>query len=80
MNERLSEQKTWLLSYSYPLAIIAKVFLMLNYRDLALNTEEIVIPFVSTHYNNFDSKSIFIAANSLLSNVKDDKLTRIWQM
>ena len=40
--------------------------------------EEIVIPFVSTHYSNFDSKSISITANSLLSNVKDSKLEKVF--
>ena len=46
MNERLSELKSWLLSYSYPLQILEKIFLMLKCKDLALKKEEIVIPFV----------------------------------
>ena len=46
MNERLSELKSWLLSYSYPLKILEKIFLMLKCKDLALKKEEIVIPFV----------------------------------
>ena len=36
VNERLSDLKTWLLSCSYPLTIIEKVFLTLNCRDLRL--------------------------------------------
>ena len=36
MNERLSELKTRLLSYNYPLAIIDKAFLTLDCRDLHL--------------------------------------------
>ena len=36
MNERLSELKTWLLSCSYHLAVIEKVFLTLNCRDVRL--------------------------------------------
>ena len=42
------------------------------------NKKDIVIPFVSTHYENFDSKSISITANSLLSNVKDSKLKKVF--
>ena len=38
--------------------------------------EEIVILFVSTYYSNFDSKSISITTNSLLSNVKESKLKK----
>ena len=49
---------------------------MLNCRDLRLKKEGIAIPFISTHYSNFDSKSISITANSLLSNVKDSKLKK----
>ena len=49
---------------------------------------EIANPFISTHYSNYDWKSISITANSLLNNVKDKKLksifiwpnTLIWQM
>ena len=70
MNERLSELKTWLLSCSYPLTIIEKAFFNAKLQGLAPKKEEIVIPFVSTHYGNFDSKSISITANSLLSNFK----------
>ena len=73
MNYRLSDEKTWLLLYSYPLTIVEKAFLRLNCRDLQLK-KEIIIPFVSTHYSNFGSKSISIKTNSLLSNVKDNKL------
>ena len=40
--------------------------------------EEIVTSFVSTHYSNFDSRSISITANSLLSNVKDNKLKKVF--
>ena len=38
-----------------------------------------VIPFASTHYNNFDSKSISIPSNSLLLNVKDSKLKKAFE-
>ena len=38
--------------------------------------KEIAIPFLSTQYSNFDSKSIAITANSLLNNVKDNKLKK----
>ena len=74
MNERLSELKSWLLSCSYPLAIIDKAFYNAKQEGPASKKEEIVIPSVSTHYRNFDSKSISITANPLLSNVKDKKL------
>ena len=78
MNERLSELKTWLLSCNYPLAIIDKAFFNARLQGPAPKKEEIVIPFVSTHYSNFDSKSISITANSLLSNVKDKKLKKVF--
>ena len=77
MNERLSELKKWLLSCSYPLAIIEKVFLTLNCRDVRLKKEEIVILFVLRH-TNFDSKIISITGNSLLSNVKDNTLKNVF--
>ena len=77
MNGRLSELKTWSLSRRYPLASIEKDFLTLNCRDLRLKTKR-NIPFASTHYSNFDSKSISITANSLLTNVKDNKLKKVF--
>ena len=58
-----------------------------NYRESFFNAKlkgpapknkEIGIPFVSTHYSNFNSKSISITANSLLSNVKDNKLKKLF--
>ena len=76
MNERLSEQKTLLLSSSYPLTVIEKVFFNAKLPGPTPKKEEIVIPFVSTH-SNFDSKSISITASSLLSNVKDNKLKKV---
>ena len=78
LNERLSELKTWLLSCSYPLTIIEKAFFNGKLQGLAPKKEEIVIPYVSTHYSDFDSKSISIATNSLLSNVKDNRLKKVF--
>ena len=78
MNERFSELKAWLLSCSYPLAFIEKAFFNDKLVGPAPKKGEIAIPFVSTHYSNFDSKSIFITANSLLSNVKDKKFKKIF--
>ena len=54
MNERLFKLKTWLLSCRYPLAIIEKAFFNAKLQGPAPKKEEIVIPFVSTHYSNFD--------------------------
>ena len=78
MNESLSELKMWLLSCSYPLTIIEKAFFNTKLQRPAPKKEEIAIPFISTHYSNFDSKSISITANSLLSNVKDSKLKKVF--
>ena len=78
MNERLSELKTWLLSCSYPLTIVEKAFLNAILQERAPVKEEIVILFVSTYYSNFNSKSISITANSLLSNVKGDRLKKVF--
>ena len=78
INERLSELKTWLLSYSYPLTIIEKAFFNAKLQGPAPKKEELVIPLVSTHYSNFDSKSISITVNSLLSNVKDNRLKKVF--
>ena len=75
MNGRLSELKTCLLSCSYPLTIIEKAFSNAKLQGPAPKKKGIVIPFVSTYYGNFDSKSISIAAIQfiMLSNVKDNK-------
>ena len=78
INERLSELKTWLLSCSYPLAVMEKAFFNAKLQGPASTKEEITIPFVSTHYSNFDSKSISVTANSLLSNVKDNRLKKVF--
>ena len=78
MNERLFELRTWLLSCSYPLAIIEKDFFNAKLQGPVPKKEEIVIPVVSTYYSNFDSKIISITANSLLSNVKDKKLNKVF--
>ena len=78
MNERLSKLKTWLLSCNYPLAIVDKAFFNARLQGPAPKKEEIVIPFVSTHYSNFDSESISIRAKLLLSNVKDKKLKKVF--
>ena len=77
MNERLSELKTWLPSCSYPLIIIEKVFFNIKLQGPAPKKEELVILFVSTHYSNFDSKSISLTTNSLLSNVKDNRFKKV---
>ena len=45
---------------------------------MRLRKEEMLILFVSTHYCNFDSKGISITANSLLSNVKNNKLKKVF--
>ena len=74
MNERLSKLKTWLLSSSYSLTIVEKAFF--NAKLVVPKKEVVVIPFVSTYYSNFDSKSISVTANSLSSNVKDTKLKK----
>ena len=55
MNEKLSDLKAWLLSCRYPLAIIEKAFFEAKLQGRAPKKEEIVIPFVSTHYSNFDT-------------------------
>ena len=39
---------------------------------------EILIPFVSTHCSNFDLKIISISANSLLGNVKHNRLKKVF--
>ena len=78
MNERLSELKTWFHSCSYPLTIIEKTFFNAKLQEPSPKKEEIVIRFVSTHYSNFDSKSISITANSLLSNAKDNRLKKVF--
>ena len=49
-NKRLSEPKTWLLSCSYPLAIIEKAFFNAKLQGPAPKKEGIVILFLSTHY------------------------------
>lgn len=40
--------------------------------------EDIVIPIGSPRYSNFNSKSIFITAVSILSTVKDNKLEKLF--
>ena len=78
MNEWLSERKTWLLSCCHTLAIIEKAFFNAKLQETAPEKEEIVIPFLSNHYGNFDSKCISFTANSLLSIVKDNKLKKLF--
>ena len=78
MNERLSGLKTWSLLCSCPWKIIEKAFFNTKLQGPAPKKEKIVIPFVSTHYSNFDSKSVSIAANSLLSHVKDNRLKKLF--
>ena len=65
LNERLSELKTCLLSCSYHLAIIEKVFLSAKLQGSAPRKEDVVILFASTHYTNFDPKIV-----SLLNKLK----------
>ena len=55
-----------------------KAFFNVKLQGLAPKKEEIIIPFVSIHYSNFDSKSVSIRAYSLLSKVKDDKLEKVF--
>ena len=69
-NKGLSEQKTWLLSCSYPLAVIEKGFLTISCRDLRLK----ILP-ASTHDSSFNLKIISIRANSL-NNLKDNNLKK----
>ena len=76
MNEWLSELKPWLLS-CYPLAIIEKAFFNAKLQGPAPKKRR-DSPFVSIHCSNFDSKSVSTTANSLLSNVKDNKLKKVF--
>ena len=78
MNERLSELKACLLSCSYPLIIIEKAFFNAKLQGPVPKTVEIVIPFVSTLYSNFDSKSITITVHSLVSNARDKRLGKVF--
>ena len=78
MNERLPKLKTWLLACSYPLTIIDKAYLNAKLQGPGLKKEEVVISFVSTLYSNCDSKSVSITANSLLTNVKVNKLKNVF--
>ena len=75
---KVIELKTWLLSCSYPVIIIETAFFNAKLKGPAPKKEEIVILFVSTHSGNFDSKSISITANSLLSNVKDNRFKKVF--
>ena len=72
MNEMLFELKTWLLSCSYPQQLQKKLFFKAKHKGPAPKNEDIVIPCVSTHFSNFDS----VTANSLLSNMEDNKLKK----
>ena len=76
MNERLSEIKTWFLSCSYHLAI-EQYFFNAKLQGPAPKKEEKVIPLRSTHYSNFDSESIYIKTNLLVSNPKDNKSKKV---
>ena len=78
MKEWLSELKAGLLSCSYPLIIIEKAFFNAKLQGPVPKTVEIVIPFVSTLYSNFDSKSITITVHSLVSNAKDNRLEKVF--
>ena len=51
---------------------------MLNCRDLRLKKKDIYSVCI-TQYSNFDSKRISITANSLLSNMKDKKLKKVFE-
>ena len=59
MNEKLSELKTLLLSFSYPLTIIEKASFNAKLQEPVHRKKEIVIPFPWTRYSNFDSKKYF---------------------
>ena len=61
-----------------PLNNYKEDFLNAKLQGPAPKNKEIIIPFVSTHHSTFDSKSISIAANSLLSNVKDKSLKKVF--
>ena len=74
MKARLSESNKWLLPCSYPFAIIEKSSLM----NLGLKEKRYLFRLQQHTIANFDSKSISITANSLLSNSKDNKLNKIF--
>ena len=77
INKKLSELKTLLLSCSYRLAIIEKAFFKFELQGPAPK-KEIFISFLSTHYSNFDSKSISATASWLLRNMKYKKLKKVY--
>ena len=79
MNERLCELKKWLISCNYPLPIIEKAFFNAKLQGPGPKKDNVIIPFVSTYYSNVNSNIISNTANSLLSNVKDDKLKEVFQ-
>ena len=70
MKEKLSKIETQLPSWSLSLSNCRKSFFNAKLQRTAPKKEKIVILSLSTHYSNFNSKSIPITVNSLLTNVK----------
>ena len=79
INERLSQLKTWLLLCGYPVAAIEKFFLMLHCRQLRLKKKRCLFHLYQHNITTLIRKNIPITAYSLWSDVKDNKLKKVFE-
>ena len=77
---RLTELRTALLACGYPAHIINKGFHNARLQGPAPDPEKKkkTLPLVSTYNSNLDSKKVVSTSRDLLSNVKDEKLKRVF--
>ena len=65
--KRLEELKQWLIDYDYPLPIIEKSFHNARLQGPAPQSKHKILPFVTTHYSNFDNQHTIMTCNNLLT-------------
>ena len=76
---RLHELKQWLLQCNYPEKLVDKKFHCAKLQGPANKSDVNVIPLVSTYYINYDMSNICKTANSLLTNVKSERLQTVFE-
>ena len=77
---RLNELKHWLLACNYPLSVVLKGFHNAKLQGPAPNPDlkEVTLPFVTTHYCNYDSQNITQRCNTLLRSSKNERVNEVF--
>ena len=79
--QRLKELRHWLLACNYPEKLINDKFFKAKLQGPAPNPEtpKVVVPFVTTHFSNYDAHNIIEATKSLLKSSTNERVRTVYK-